>query len=272
MPGGQQPHALADRARSARATSVERAPDSTRSARSSASSSSRAPTSRRSEVALPPTATACVGIGDARAPRTPRGVLRGPRASSVGRAAGRSAGSRRRASPEPTRQRRRPRHALGDACRRRSRVEPPPTSTTRDAPSAGWPSVSRGARRTRAAPPRRRRGPRPRAAAGVAHRPRRPPRFAALADAPRSRPPGCVPAPSCARGRTCVGHDVGDLVDLARGRSRPSSRTPLPRRGEGALLASTSRSCPPPALGHQQPGRVRSDVDAGAMSTTGASD
>ena len=106
--------------------------------RSRVSYSSTAPTSRRSEVALPPTATAWAGCSISTPSKMSSMRSRTLRISAAEGGSEEISSSAR--APEPTRQERTSSAPPGTLPRITS-VEPPPTSTTPIRPSTGWPRV-----------------------------------------------------------------------------------------------------------------------------------
>ena len=253
-PAARRAAAARARASSAKrcATSPPAPPQSTlQRALAARRASSTAPTSRRSEAALPPTATARVDRRRLERPRARRAAcvadgveLRGRR--RVGRAGSASASD-----------------AGADAERRRTTstppasvpiaisVEPPPTSTTRDArPAAASPSVRvapRNASRASSSPsstrPRRRRA---RASPRRTRRGWRRSRIAAVAtDADSLR---AELARRCAR---CSATTRATSAIFSRGDLRRPQ--PVPEAGEGALLQHLVQ---PPVRARRRPARA----------------
>ena len=258
MPGRQQPHALGVEVEALARPPLRARPRARAARAASVSGSSTAPTSRRSEVALPPTATAASGRGTSRPSNTPAGV-RAQRVQLGRRRAGRSAGSRRRAGP--SRRGTTPHH-----------VTPPPTRADRDlgraAADVDDADAALGARPSvRVAPTKARRA----SSSPSRTRPRRrrarattPAELVAVRRAAdRRRGHGADRSAPASLGQPrCAATTVGDLGDL-RARDRAAGFRPLPIRVK-ARCWSTSRSRPSLGLGDEQAGRVRADVDAGA--------
>ena len=247
--GGQQPHALGRRARAGRATSAAGAPDSAPIARLSELGSRTSPTRRRSDAALPPTATAQSVCGTSRALEDVDRVLaHGAQLVERRRVRAQVAVGQRAGADE---ERRRPVHAAGERADR-DLGRPPPTSTTPTSPGSSRPSVRvapRNASRASSSPSRIS-PPAGHAGQELVAVDRRADRRPWRRRARARRPPR--------RQRHLLGDDPRDLVDLlARDLGRGADAregTPLKHLVEAPVLH----------VGDEHTRRVRADVDAGA--------
>ena len=224
--------------------------------RSRVSYSSTVPTSRRSEVALPPTATAWAGCSTSTPAKMSSMRSRTLRISAA--EGGSEAISSSARTPEPTRQERTS-STPSETVPRIISVEPPPTSTTPIRPSTGWPralvapmkasrpsssslstSTLTPAASPIAAPPRRR------------WRPRGPPRW---------RRRGSL-GPELARQPHLGGDDLADLLDLL-GKDLPLLAERLVDPRIGPLLHHLLQ-LPIHRLRHEHARGVGADIYGGA--------
>ena len=196
------------------ATSAIGVVDSTRMPRSSVSCDSSAPSRRRSEVAVPPTATALVGRRRLEPLEGARHVaahllelVHGRRVARAGRS---RRGSRSRSETTPTT----PSAPSGSPTA--ISVEPPPTSTTAIVPSAGWHQRAGGAHEGQPRLLLAREHVERHAAGVLAPRPRSSARLGALRIAAVATATICS-APTSRATLACVRHHLGGLRDLLRG-------------------------------------------------------